>query len=70
MIYDEDWQWLDQNFGPGSHGAAAGISGAIRHILHQRVQGMKAQANGELDRMQSIQAQEAKGATGIEGGGA
>lgn len=51
LIYDEDWNWLNQNYGPGSFGSAVGISGAIRELVHQRVIAMKAKANGELDKL-------------------
>ncbi len=61
MIYDEVWSWFEKNFGPGSANAGIGISKAVNHVLHQRVQAMKAKENGELDRMRDIQAQEAKG---------
>lgn len=51
LIYDEDWEYLMRNYGPGSHGSQVGISGAIRAVLHQRVQGMKARENKEIDGM-------------------
>ncbi len=55
IIFDEDWEWLSQNYGPGSHNSMVGTSGAIRAIIHQRVLGMKAKANGELDRLRDEQ---------------
>lgn len=55
LIYDEDWEYLERNYGPGSHGAGIGISGAIRAVLHQRVQGMKAREHGALDRLRDEQ---------------
>lgn len=51
LVYDEDWEYLTKNYGPGSHGSLIGISGAIRAVLHQRVLGMKARENGEIDRV-------------------
>lgn len=60
LIFDEDWDWLTQNYGPGSYGSQIGISGAIRAIIHQRVLGMKAKANGELDKLQ-----DSEGGTGV-----
>lgn len=68
LLYNEDWEFLAQAFGPGSAAARIGISGAIRHVVHQRVLAMKAKANGELDRLRDIQAQEAKGAQGVQEG--
>lgn len=55
LVYDEDWEFLQQNYGPGSAAAAVGVSGAIRAIVHQRVLGVKAKANGELDRLRDEQ---------------
>ena len=49
LVYDEDWSWLDTHYGPGSANSQVGISGAIRAIVHQRVLGMKAKAQGQLD---------------------
>lgn len=49
LVYDEDWDWLDRHYGPGSASSQVGISGAIRAIVHQRVLGMKAKAQGQLD---------------------
>lgn len=49
LVYDEDWEFLMQNYGPGSHNSQLGVSGAIRAVIHQRVLGMKAKANRELD---------------------
>lgn len=61
MIYDEVWLWFEKNYGAGSRHSDVGISKAINHVLHQRVQAMKAKENGELDRMRDIQAEEARG---------
>ena len=49
MIYDEDWRFLEQNYGPGSANSALGISGAIKAIIHQRILGIKARVNESLD---------------------
>ncbi len=51
MLYTEDWEFLVQSYGPGSAHPEVGPSGALKEILHQRVQGMKAKINGELDRI-------------------
>lgn len=55
LIYDEDWKFLEQNYGPGSANAALGISGAIRAIIHQRILGIKARAYAELDQEEEQQ---------------
>ena len=49
MLYDEDWEFLERNYGPGSANAALGISGAIKAIVHQRILGIKANINAQLD---------------------
>lgn len=49
LIYDEDWEWLERHYGKGSAASQIGTSGAIRAVLHQRVLGMKARANGIVD---------------------
>lgn len=36
FVYDEDWEWIVENYGPGSE-SRIGISGAIREILHAKV---------------------------------
>lgn len=60
LVYDEDWEYLLKNFGPGSHGFGLGVSGAIRQIVHQRVQGLKARENGELDKLATQSANQDK----------
>lgn len=36
FVYDEDWDWIVENYGPGSE-TGLGISGAIRAIIHAKV---------------------------------
>lgn len=55
MLYDEDWKWLTQEYGAGGHKSEVGTSRAIRTIVHQRVQGMKAKINQDLDNMKDSQ---------------
>ena len=55
LIYDEDWDWLEQHYGRGSAHAQVGGSGAIRAVLHQRVLGMKARANSIIDGLRDDQ---------------
>lgn len=50
LVYDEDWEFLDQHYGPGS-AKPLGISRAIREIIHQRVLGLKAKQVSALDKM-------------------
>lgn len=38
----------------------------IKTVIHQRVLGLQAKANGELDKLRDIQAQEASGALPVE----
>lgn len=49
LIYDEDWEFLEKAYGKGSPHEALGISGAIRAIIHQKVLGLKAKINQQLD---------------------
>ncbi len=55
LVYDEDWEWLERHYGPGSANAQVGISGAIRAVVHQRVLGMRAKANKIIDGLQDDQ---------------
>lgn len=41
MIWDEDWEYLSRRFGRGGEHESLGISGAIRHLIHAKVQGYK-----------------------------
>lgn len=50
LVYDEDWDFLVQNFGPGS-AKGVGVSRSIREIIHQRVLGLKARQINALDRI-------------------
>lgn len=49
LIYDEDWEFLEKAYGKGSANEALGISGAIRAIVHQKVLGLKAKINQQID---------------------
>lgn len=49
VLYKEDLDFLRQNYGPGSANAALGVSGAIRFIVHLKVQGLKAKTNKLID---------------------
>ena len=55
LVYDEDWEFLQANYGPDSQ-SKLGVSEAIRKIIHQRVLGLKAQAQTEFDRLRGQQA--------------
>ena len=50
-LYDEDWDFLLAEFGPGGQQRHIGVSAAIRAIVHQKVLGMKAAAAKEYDRI-------------------
>jgi hypothetical protein len=48
LIYDEDWEFLDQAYGKtSSH--PLGVSTVIRTIIHQKVLGIKGKINARLD---------------------
>jgi hypothetical protein len=46
MLYDEDWDWLQAEFGQ-----KIGVGAAIKVIVHRKVQDMKAKANEAFDRI-------------------
>lgn len=50
LVYDEDWDFLMQHYGPGS-AKPLGVSRSIREIIHQRVLGLKAKQVNALDRL-------------------
>lgn len=58
-IYDEDWEFLLREYGPGSK-SNFGVSNAIRAIVHAKIQQLKAKANEEYDRIRNDLTGEAK----------
>lgn len=50
FVYDEDWDFLVENYGPGAE-KAMGVSTAIRTIIHAKVLGLKALANQRYDKI-------------------
>jgi hypothetical protein len=58
LVFDEDWDFLVQNYGPGSANGL-GVSTVIRALIHQRVSGLKAKANEAFDKIRSGQGPEA-----------
>lgn len=52
LIYDEDWEYLKFNYGPGGPKAELGVSRAIRAIIHQRIKGMKELERQAMDKPQ------------------
>lgn len=44
FIYDEDWEFLLTNYGPGSVNFKIGVSGAIKTIVHAYVRKLKAKS--------------------------
>lgn len=49
LIYDEDWEWLKSNYGPGSANEAVGIGGAVRTIIHGHIGKLKARVQSRID---------------------
>lgn len=47
-VYDEDWEWLNENYGPGSE-SRLGLAGAVREIIHAKVVVMRAQLQKRYD---------------------
>ena len=52
QIFDEDWDFLMQEFGPGAKNNI-GVGVAIRTIVHAKVSDMKAKANEAFDQIRS-----------------
>ncbi len=48
-VFDEDWEFLDSQYGPRSANPQVGVSNAIRAIVHRKVLELKARANDALD---------------------
>ncbi len=56
LIFDEDWDYLEQNY--GANGAKPiGISAAIRKIIHAKVLGLRAKVSSAMDRSPAQQFQ-------------
>lgn len=56
-LFDADYEYLNNLFGRGGRHEDLGLGRAIRNIIHQKVAGLKAKENGELDKLQKLQAQ-------------
>lgn len=52
MLYDEDWDFLEANYGKVS-ATPIGASAAISAIVHAKVRQLKAKAAEEWERQQS-----------------
>jgi len=50
FVYDEDWEFLHQAYGPGTI-TRLGVSGAIREIIHVKVVSMKGKLEQTYDRL-------------------
>lgn len=48
LIYDEDWKFLEENYGPHSENRI-GVSASIRALVHRRVLQLKSQATEAAD---------------------
>lgn len=56
-LFDSDYEYLNNLFGRGGRHEELGLGRAIRNIVHQKVAGLKAKENGELDKLKVLQAQ-------------
>ena len=48
LLFDRDWDYLTENFGPGS-GSKLGVSEAVRMIIRRACNAMRADAEGILN---------------------
>lgn len=53
MLYDEDWDFLETNYGPNSK-SPIGISAAITAIIHAKIMDMRARAATEYERLRAV----------------
>lgn len=54
LIFDEDWEWLEANYGAYSaNRIGAGV--AVRRMVHFHVRALKQKAQDEIDRRQQGQ---------------
>lgn len=56
MIYDEDWDYIERNYGRQSGTSAIGSSAVVRALVHKWVQGQRARAQQALDQEVSMRA--------------
>ncbi len=64
MIFDEDWEFLNQEYGSDSENKL-GPGFAIKQIIHAKVLQLKAAANAKYDQ---IRAQQGQGRSTISAG--
>lgn len=57
LIYDEDWEFLVREYGPGSP-SGIGAGPAIRALVHRQVRAMKAELERRLDLSAAVQQQQ------------
>lgn len=55
IIFDDDWDYLNDKFGVGGPASQIGTGRAIRTFIHQRVLGLKAKEAGKLDALRDEQ---------------
>lgn len=48
LVYDEDWEWLMEHFGPMS-GRPFGVGPSIREIVHKHVNGLRTRVQERID---------------------
>lgn len=55
LIFDEDWDWLEANYGPYSENKI-GTGAAARQIIHLHVKRLKQVVQDRLDRRPAVAA--------------
>lgn len=57
LIFDEDWNWLDDNYGPNSP-SRMGVGVAIRKIVHYHVKQIRQKAQEAADAREQVPSEE------------
>lgn len=58
MIYDEDWQFLSEHYGPNGLVKGMSISEVVKKIVHQKIFAMRQKLAERLDREHAANNQE------------
>ena len=56
LVYDEDWEFLEAEYGTDS-ASKIGVSAAVRTIIHGYVVRLRAKATAEYDRLAQEEAE-------------
>lgn len=56
-LFDEDYEFLNNLFGKGGAKEDLGLGRALRTIIRQKVNGLRAKQNGELDKLRAAERQ-------------